>query len=44
MIKYADDSVALEFIRKVMEMSKLKSDNGDDEKRCVELIKKHSEF
>uniref|UniRef100_A0A914N2X9 TROVE domain-containing protein n=1 Tax=Meloidogyne incognita TaxID=6306 RepID=A0A914N2X9_MELIC len=42
MIKYADDSVALEFIRKVMEMSKLKSDNEDDEKRCVELIKKYN--
>ncbi|CAK5095476.1 unnamed protein product [Meloidogyne enterolobii] len=42
MIKYANDSVALEFIRKVMEMSKLKSDNEDDEKRCVELIKKYN--
>uniref|UniRef100_A0A1I8AYM1 TROVE domain-containing protein n=1 Tax=Meloidogyne hapla TaxID=6305 RepID=A0A1I8AYM1_MELHA len=42
MINYANDSVALEFVRKAMEISKLKSDNEDDEKRCVELIKKYN--
>jgi hypothetical protein len=41
MLKNANESEALEFIRHLMEMSKLKANNGGDELRCVELIKKY---
>lgn len=41
MLKLANESEALEFIRGAMEMSKLKADKKDDENRCVELIKKY---